>query len=204
RRRYGIVPRDTGDFLDEIGGPFGVTPPRGDGHFVAAELEAEAFEDHALASLRDVDPSQRFGPPEVEGDRSSLDRRLPCANHLGCFASADVDDQPGEDRQPIVEKRRIDAALEPAARLAGAAELLSGPRDMLRFEKSDLEDHIGRIGTDARMLAAHDSADVMDLVGVGDHAHRGIEDIFLLVEREHLLALAGTPRPEMAVKLREI
>ncbi len=51
--------------------------------------------------------------------------------------------RPVEDRQALVEEGRIDAALEPAARVAGEAERLPGARRSGRgVEPGDLEHHV--------------------------------------------------------------
>ena len=96
--------------------------------------------------------------------------------------------------RPSSRKAGIDAALEAAARIAGQAERLAGARDPLGREVSDFEHHVAGRVADARILAAHDPADVVDLGVVGDHRHERLERIFLLVEREHLLAALRAAR----------
>ena len=76
---------------------------------------------------------------------------------------------------PSSRNAGIDAALEPAAGVAGEAERLPGPGDPLGREVSDLEHHVGGVGADARILAAHDPADVVDLAVVGDHGHERLK-----------------------------
>src|SRR5207244_6693454 len=63
---------------------------------------------------------------------------------------------------------------------------------------------VGRRRADARILATHDAADVVDLGIVGDDRHELREDIFLLVEREDLFALAGGARLKATAQLRDI
>ena len=120
------------------------------------------------------------------------------------FAAANVEDQAGEDVETIAEECRIDAALEAGAGVAGQRKLLAGPRDPVRCEVSDLQHHVGRDLGNARILAAHDPADVVHLPLVGDHRHRRIEHIFLLVEREHLLAVASRACDQRSVQLGDV
>jgi len=46
---------------------------------------------------------------------------------------------------------------------------------MLGIEKSALDQYVGGRFGHARMLSAHDSADIVDLAVVGDHRHRWIQ-----------------------------
>ena len=105
---------------------------------------------------------------------------------------------------PSSRKAGIDAALEAAARVAGQAERLAGAGDPLGREISDLEHDVGGRFADARILAAHDPADVVDLAVVGDHRHERLERIFLFVERQHLLAVARRARGQAAVQLGDV
>ena len=54
------------------------------------------------------------------------------------------------------------------------------------------------------MLAAHDSGDRFDAVGVGDHDHGLVERVCLAVKREHGLAGAGAAHGEIALDLGEV
>ena len=61
------------------------------------------------------------------------------------------------------------------AGVAGQAQRLAGARDPLGREISDFEHHVGGRLADARILAAHDPADVVHLRVVGDHRHERLE-----------------------------
>ena len=125
-------------------------------------------------------------------------------DRVRCLTAADVEDEPGKDVEPVRKECRIDAALEAAACVTGQAELLAGLRDAVGREEGDLEHHVGRSVADARMLAAHDAADVVHLALVGDDRHRRIERVFLLVEREHLLAISRGACDERSVQLGDV
>ena len=116
-------------------------------------------------SAGDGEPAERLGAARGSiVDRALLERgrRAGADDAREAVAAALLDHQRGRDRSAVVEERRIDPALEPAARVAGQAELLAGPRDLLGIEIGAFDQHVGgRLG-DARMLAAHDAADVVD------------------------------------------
>ena len=92
----------------------------------------------ALEDLLLVDRAGTSMPPSAAVRAGSnahalrLDRRLAGAGHPARLAAANVEDQAGQDRQPVVEEGRVDAALEAAARIAGQLQLLAGPGDIAR------------------------------------------------------------------------
>ena len=65
---------------------------------------------------------------DVRGSTGGVPARVTAARR----AAAQVEHQPRRDREPVVEERRIDAALEPLARVAGQRQLLAGARDARR------------------------------------------------------------------------
>ena len=88
-------------------------------------------------------------------------RRRSGADDLGGFAARQLDRHRGGDLQAGLDEGGIDAALEAAARVRDQAELLAGQRDMLGIEIGAFDEDVGgRLG-DARMLAAHDAADIV-------------------------------------------
>jgi hypothetical protein len=115
-----------------------------------------------------------------------------------------IDDQARQDVDRIVEERRVDAAFEPRARIAGQRERLAGLRNTFRGEVRDFEQHVGRVVGDARMLTAHDAADVVDLIGVGDDGHLGRQCEGLAVERGHGFAVLRPPRDHGAGQARKV
>ena len=102
------------------------------------------FEDRALLGLGNVDAAEPRGQRRIVGDRRcrAIGRRAG-AHHFRSLAAADLEDQRGQQLQPGVEERRIDPALEPAARVRGEAELAPGRADPLGIEIGDLEQHVG-------------------------------------------------------------
>ena len=82
--------------------------------------ETEPLQDTA-ALPRHVNAAKRLRAVVIEGDRALFDRRLSDALGRRRLAAANVDNQPGQDRQPIIEKGGVNAAFEAGARIAGQA-----------------------------------------------------------------------------------
>ena len=93
---------------------------------------------------------------------------------------------------------RVDvrAALEARRRLGLEAEALAGPPHRRRLEVRALEDHQLRAGADLGRRAAHDAADRLRPLGVGDHQHVGLERAVDAVQRPELLARLRAPDPQ--------
>ena len=132
------------------------------------------------------------------------DRRLAGADDAARLAAANVEDQPGQHRQPVVEEGWVDPALEAGAGVAGQLQGLAGAGDPLGVEESDFEQSVGGGVADPAMFAAHDAADVVDLGRVGDHRHPWVEAIFLLVQGHDRLAVAGAAGGDGAVQFGEV
>ena len=146
-------------------------------------------------------PGAAFGP--VLHDLVQL-RRLAGADQLRGLAPGQLHHQCGGKLNTGLQEFRIDAPLEAGARVGGETELLPGQRDPLRREIGAFDQDVGgRLG-DARMLAAHDPANIVHAGIVGDRGHAAVERVALAVEREHLLAVARAPCPHGAVELRQI
>ena len=109
-------------------------------------------------------------------------------------------DQPGGDGQPVIEKGRIDAALEALPGIAGQHQLLAGAGDILRREIGAFDQHLGGFRLGAGLCPAHDPADIVRTLVVGDHRHRLVETIFLVVERGQRLAGLGLARDQPAIE----
>ena len=92
----------------------------------------------------DFDAPKRPRALEIEVDRPLFQWRFADADHCGRPASADVEDQAAQDREPLVQKGRVDPALEPASGIACEAECLAGPRDVLGCEVGDLQHDVAR------------------------------------------------------------
>ena len=196
-----VIPHHPHDFLDQVGAPVDVTPPARHDGLAAVDFEAEPLEDRDLLCFGHIDPAQRFRPLGQERDPPLGHRRLARARHRARRAAAMVDDQPRRDRQPFVEERRIDPALEPCPRIAGQQQFLPGPRDMLGVEKSAFDQDVGGLRRHPAVLAAHDPADVVHLRVVGDHRHRLVERVGLAIERDHAFARPGPACDQCAAQL---
>src|SRR6476620_6203412 len=102
-RRHLVVTLDAGDLLYEMRRPVDIAAPGRNRYFVAGQLEAEAFQDFALARLGNIDSAERHGPAEVERDGAFLNWRVTHLKGRRRLAAANVDNQPGQDREAIVE-----------------------------------------------------------------------------------------------------
>ena len=71
----------------------------------------------------------------------------------------------------------IDAALESIARVGHDPELAAGLGDIRRVPQRALDQNVARRLVAAGMLAAHDSGDRFDAVGVGDDDHALVERV---------------------------
>ena len=82
-----------------------------------------ALEDRAAA--RRPERRRRPAPRVSAGSKRDALRARPAASpariDAARLAAANVEDQPGQQRQPVVEERRVDPALEAAARIGGQA-----------------------------------------------------------------------------------
>ena len=113
-------------------------------------------------------------------------------------------DQPGGDREPIIQKGRINPALEPLPGIAGQHQLLAGAGDILRREIGAFDQHLGgvRLGTGRR--SAHDPADIVRAGVVGDHRHGLVEHIVLVVQRGEFLSRLRLARNEATLELGHV
>src|SRR3546814_3188612 len=90
----------------------------------------------------------------------SRQRRFACRYRLRRLAAAQVQHHLRRKREAVSEKAGIDSALEPRPCVGRQAQLATGRADRLRTEIGAFDDDIGgRLG-DARMLAAHDAAEI--------------------------------------------
>ena len=203
---------DADHFLDQVGGAVDVGTPagRGDAPFLALraverdDREAQALEDAALRIGLHRHAAEPPGQRGIVMDQLAARRRRACAHHLRSLAAAQAQDEIGEDIEAGFEELRIDAALEPAARVRGEVQRPPGGGDALRIEIGDLQQHVGRRLGAARMLAAHDPGDVVDARVVGDHRHRVVEQVVLAVERGHALTVARAAGDDRALELRQV
>ena len=136
-RGHLVVAPDPDDLLDQVGRAFDVAPP---GRHRRPRLPLTSKPRLSRISLwrssgTSMPPSALVGRSRRRRSRFSIGG-CPGAHRRRRLAAADVEDQPGQDRQPVIEERRIDPALEAAARVAGQAERLPGARDPLGREIS--------------------------------------------------------------------
>ena len=117
---------------------------------------------------------------------------------LAGLAAAELQHQARRDLGAPNRGLGIEAALEAVAGVRQDGELAPGGGDANRFEQRDLEEGVGgRLGA-ARGLAAHDPADALGAVRIGDHHHLLVEAVGLAVERQDLLAATRHAHGEIA------
>ncbi len=126
------------------------------------------------------------------------------SRHAAGDAAAQVDHQPGGDGEAVVEERRVDAAFEAGACVGGQQQFLAGAGDTLRIEPGTFDDDVGSPGRHARMLSAHDTADVVDRDVVGDHGHARGQATGPAVQRDDFLAFPGRARDQAAGQFRTV
>src|SRR3546814_14839100 len=86
-------------------------------------------------------------------------------------------------RAAILQESGIDTTFETAARIGRERELLPCPRDGFGREISAFDQHLCRTVLCARMLAAHNAANIMDRLAVGDDSHAVIQPVGRSEER---------------------
>ncbi|GJE72844.1 hypothetical protein CHKEEEPN_4405 [Methylorubrum podarium] len=104
-------------------------------------------------------------------------------------AAAQVDHEAGGEVEARQGEGRIDAALEAVARIGDEAEPPPGAGDVARIPEGRLDQHVGGALVAARRLPAHDAADRLDAVGIGDHHRVRVEPVGLAIEGHEALAV---------------
>src|SRR3546814_6928119 len=69
---------------------------------------------------------------------------------------------------------------------------------------SAFDQHLCRTVLCARMLAAHNAANIMDRLAVGDDSHAVIQPVGLAVKGKHFLTRPGLARDEPAFQRRHV
>ena len=188
RRRYAVVAPDADHLFDEIVLDGEVAPEARHAH-----LEVGAARAHA-------EPQAGQDPSRLRGGRGHAQHALH-ARHAQAYAHGtplariDVDHAPRDDaagqlgHEPCRARRRVDqsldvgAALEAIGGIGLQAERARGPPRRARIEVRALEEHArGGLG-DLAVLAAHHAREPDRALGIGDHAHRGVERAPLPVQR---------------------
>ena len=196
---------DANDFLDQIGRAIDIAAcgRREDGP-VGLDHEAERGEDIALAILRDGKTAEAFGEGRIINDALARHGRRAGMGRFAGGAAAQIEHETRRDLQPLGQERRIDAAFEARACVGGEQQPLSGARNAFGVEIGAFDDDVGGFERHARILAAHDAADIVDARVVGDDGHRLGQGVALAVEREHLFAVLRLARDEAAAELRAV
>ena len=124
-----VVAGDARDFLDQVGRSPSTSRrqlgTRTSGRRRRTSKPSDLAGSAALAiapAHLDRRPARTRAPRSKPNGRCVLDRRRRRrGSRSDGFAAADVEDQAGQDLQPVAEEGRIDAALEAAAGVAGQA-----------------------------------------------------------------------------------
>ena len=210
QRHHGdvVIAAYTQHFFDQIGFAVDIlTPGRhggADGAALVHRLEPEIGQNAHLFFAGHIQAAQRRDTRLAQRHLARPGRHVAGDRQLGRFAAAEIEDHPGRDMGAPIRTFGIDAALEAVARIRHDAELAARRRRADRIEQRDFEEHIGRVLGNAGYFAAHDAADGLDAVVVGDDGHRGIKLVFLAVQRQHLLAVFGEPHGDVALHLSRV
>jgi len=113
-------------------------------------------------------------------------------------------DQPCCNRQPVIQKGRINPAFEALPRIAGQHQFLASAGDIFRREIGAFDQNIAGLRFRSGCGTTHDPADVMGATVVGNHGHRLVENIFLVVERGEFLARFRLARNQATAELGHI
>ena len=117
-------------FLDDVRRAVDVGAPGRHGHGpVVGDVEAERGEDALLLAIGNVDAAEVASESRIVSDGLARQRRLACTDHFAGLAATDVEDQLGQQVEPGIEERRIDATFDPPARVGGEQEGLPGAGD---------------------------------------------------------------------------
>ena len=172
RRRWNIVqPLDADDFLDDIlpAGDIAAPGRHGDGpcspakagvhlplvgrgtigRWVPAfagtrDFKTQRFQYRLLPFCCDINPAQRQTFCRIIGHSALLRRRRAGPGNLARLPAAQFQHQRRGQCQPVIQKRRVNPAFEPLARIAGQHQLLTGPGDIFRGEIGAFDQDLGR------------------------------------------------------------
>ncbi len=162
------------------------------------DLAAERGENALGLARRQVHAAQSRDARRAQREGAAPLGRCAGDHDFRRLAAAERQDQAGREFGAPFDRGRVDAALEPVARVGFDAELAPRRRRADRVEQRHLEEHGGRVVAAARALAAHQPGDALHPVGVGDHGDRVVERVGAPVERAERLARAREPHGEVA------
>jgi hypothetical protein len=154
--------------------------------------------------VRNVEARQPAGLAPGEVDRAGRIGHRPGEPDLGRRAAAELQHETGRAFEARHREGRIDAALEPVARIGDDAELSSRLRDVERVPERRFDQHVRGVLVAARVLAAHDAADGLDAGIVRDDHVALVEAVGAPVEGQHLLARLGAAHHEVPLHLRGV
>ncbi len=205
-RRDLVVAVDAQDLLDEIGLAFRIHAPGRNRHGpafagIVRRLVAERAEDALRLGGRHREAAQRLEALRPERHAALPFRHRARRDDLARLAAAAFGDELRRDLRAPEGAFGIDAALEAIARIGLDAELAPRRRDAHAVEQRHFEEHVLRFGRAAGELTAHDAADAVRALRIGDHRDRRVEFVGLAVERQDLLALARRAHREIAGEL---
>ena len=193
------------DLFHNIRRAIHIGPPAGGGDCpIRRRRKPQRGENAPLLTLGNLHPAQRRRELGIISHLPARPRSHTRAHHFAGLAAANLQYQPGQDIEALIQKRRIHPPLKPPTRIRGQVQLAPGGGNPLRIEIGDLQQHIARRLRATRMLATHDPGDVMHPGVIGDHRHAGVQRVFLAVQGQTHLALARRPRHHIPAQLRQI
>ena len=168
---------------------------------LAVERDAERFEQLFDGAGVEIEPTQAFDDAEIELEGGVSFGRLAGDIDLARLTPTQVEHVHRGKIEPRHHEIRIDAALEPEARVRLDVEPASGAGGALRIEIGGLDEDIGGGLGDPGIVAAHHPAKPEHFRVVGDDAHVLVDRVGLAVEREEALAFPPEPRRDDAFNL---
>ncbi|MNZ49220.1 hypothetical protein D3C78_669810 [compost metagenome] len=196
---------DAHDFFNQIGLAVDIRAPGGDGHgdSLARSLDTETKTlENGEALLRgDFQTRQALDFRQREIDDLGLMALITNDAGFAGNAAAQCQNQFGGALQTRNHIFRIDTTLETITRIGDDAERTAGLGNVDRIPESRLDEHVDGVFGAAGMLPAHDAADRLEALFVGNDDIVRAELVFTLVEREDRLTLFRTANREIALDL---
>ena len=170
------------------------------------DAHAESLEDapHFRVGNRSTDNAARPRRTEVHGlARGDLGRQFGDLDRAGHAAST-REQQLSRTLDRTLLQRRIDATLEALRCVRDEPVATATSGDCVGPEERDFEQHVGRAGIDARVIAAHDARQRQRLHVIGNDHHGLVERHVATVEQAQRLAGARAAHDDAALELAQV
>ena len=182
-----------------------VGPPARPGHLnlrtLASYLEPEVRQNFPADCLLDFQTGEARNATKIESERHPALRRCAGNSPLRRLPAGELQDEIGCVIEAGHDIGRINAALEPIARIGLHARLAAGRGCAHGIEVGALDEDVGGLLGAGAALTADDAAETQRTAVVGDHAHGLVDLVLLAVERQETLARTAEPGPNGALEL---